>query len=194
MNNVSIISKASHQIIDSGLKYDFDIQENSVVLVEVSTKQIKKIERIGNDLFIHFNDSDEVLKITNFYNNQENSDNSLVFLDDDQRLLWIQHLEDLQVMDNSIPYQVLDDVEPLLYHDDSGFMLLNPWWFAGGAGVLGAAAIAASGGSGSSDSKEEQSTETPVVPVEPSQPVDPITPEEPIQPVDPIAPVGNCSK
>ncbi|MFW2072578.1 BapA prefix-like domain-containing protein [Acinetobacter gerneri] len=77
MNNVSIISKASHQIIDSGLKYDFDIQENSVVLVEVSTKQIKKIERIGNDLFIHFNDSDEVLKITNFYNNQENSDNSL---------------------------------------------------------------------------------------------------------------------
>ena len=131
MKRVDIISKGTHKILESREDSDFVLSENSVVIINTPIKAIKKIERIGNDLVIHFSKTDEPLIIKNYYNDNNNADNSLVLKTEDGRLLWIQDLENAGVIDKAINYQVIDDVELLLYQEDSPYMAALPWLTGG---------------------------------------------------------------
>ncbi|MFW2072584.1 Ig-like domain-containing protein [Acinetobacter gerneri] len=131
MKRVDIISKGTHKILESREDSNFVLSENSVVIINTPIKAIKKIERIGNDLVIHFSKTDEPLIIKNYYNDNNNADNSLVLKTEDGRLLWIQDLENAGVIDKAINYQVIDDVELLLYQEDSPYMAALPWLTGG---------------------------------------------------------------
>lgn len=131
MKRVDIISKGTHKILESREDSNFVLSENSVVIINTPIKAIKKIERIGNDLVIHFSKTDEPLIIKNYYNDNNNADNSLVLKTEDGRLLWIQDLENAGVIDKVINYQVIDDVELLLYQEDSPYMAALPWLTGG---------------------------------------------------------------
>ncbi|MDV2441950.1 Ig-like domain-containing protein, partial [Acinetobacter gerneri] len=164
MKYINVISKQNHNVIESKLDDNIIVKENSVVLIDANLEDVQKIERQGNDLIIHFKNG-EILKISDFYNENNTADNSLVFKDDKAKLSWIQHLEDTQIIDKSIYYQSIDELEPLLYEHDAGFLIGTPWLFTGG--VLAAGGLIA--GLSSSNSKHETSTEDntiaqPVVP------------------------------
>ncbi|MDV2441751.1 Ig-like domain-containing protein [Acinetobacter gerneri] len=144
MYQVNIISKSSHTELDSGVKAEYELKENAVVLVNCSVKELSKIEKNGNDLILYFQDG-SILTIHDYYNSDNTLDNSLVFKEDDGKLLWIQHLDDIQALDQKIYYQVIDEVDPLLYHD-SAMAIGLPWLI--GAGVAGVAGVAAAVNSG----------------------------------------------
>ena len=144
MYQVNIISKSSHTELDSGVKAEYALKENAVVLVNCSVKELSKIEKNGNDLILYFQDG-SILTIHDYYNSDNTLDNSLVFKEDDGKLLWIQHLDDIQALDQKIYYQVIDEVDPLLYHD-SAMAIGLPWLI--GAGVAGVAGVAAAVNSG----------------------------------------------
>ncbi|MFW2075377.1 Ig-like domain-containing protein [Acinetobacter gerneri] len=164
MKYINVISKQNHNVIESKLDDNIIVKENSVVLIDANLEDVQKIERQGNDLIIHFKNG-EILKISDFYNENNTADNSLVFKDDEAKLSWIQHLEDAQIIDKSIYYQSIDELEPLLYEHDAGFLIGTPWLFAGG--VLAAGGLIA--GLSSSNSKHETSTEDNTI----AQPVAP---------------------
>ncbi|WP_312967669.1 Ig-like domain-containing protein [Acinetobacter gerneri] len=164
MKYINVISKQNHNVIESKLDDNIIVKENSVVLIDANLEDVQKIERQGNDLIIHFKNG-EILKISDFYNENNTADNSLVFKDDEAKLSWIQHLEDTQIIDKSIYYQSIDELEPLLYEHDAGFLIGTPWLFAGG--VLAAGGLIA--GLSSSNSKHETSTEDNTI----AQPVAP---------------------
>ncbi|SPL71105.1 HYR domain protein [Acinetobacter stercoris] len=86
---------------------------------------------MNNALIIHFKDG-EVLRIENYYDDQNTLDNSLVLKEDGGQLIWIQKLENIGVIDNEIHYQVLDNVEPLLYNEDGSQYAAALPWLTGG--------------------------------------------------------------
>lgn len=46
MYQVNIISKSSHTELDSGVKSEYELKENAVVLVNCSVKELSKIEKM----------------------------------------------------------------------------------------------------------------------------------------------------
>nr|WP_174506177.1 Ig-like domain-containing protein [Acinetobacter sp. Marseille-Q1620] len=132
MKHIDVISKGTHKILDSKMvANEISLTENSVVIINASIKDILKIERVNNALIIHFKDG-EVLRIENYYDDQNTLDNSLVLKEDGGQLIWIQKLENIGVIDNEIHYQILDNVEPLLYNEDGSQYAAALPWLTGG--------------------------------------------------------------
>ena len=140
MPSISIISKASHQVlqtVDSSQVKEITLTENSVVVIDIPKEDVAKFSREGNDAIIVLKNG-ETIVIHNYFNNDNSADNSIVFDDGTGQLYWAEFTDENGVISDTIKYHLIDDVDPLLYHDDMTALILP--WVGGGAALAGVAA------------------------------------------------------
>ncbi|ATO20794.1 hypothetical protein BS636_14445 [Acinetobacter sp. LoGeW2-3] len=133
---VQVISKenGSNNLIKN-YSQKIELNNNSVVLIDVKVEDIEKIEYLNNQAVITLKNGEKIA-VDNF--NIEES--SLVFRNEQAELFLFDF--------KTITYNPIDKIEPLLYgQSESSFVSVWPW--AAGAAVIGGLAIAA-GSSGSS--------------------------------------------
>ncbi|RZG79546.1 BapA prefix-like domain-containing protein, partial [Acinetobacter sp. WCHAc060033] len=157
MTNITIIGKESHQVLELVGVNKISLQDNSVVILKIPKDDVKSMVREGNSLVITLKNG-ETITIENYYNNQNNADNTVVFQENDGSLFVPGETTPEGVIVN---YNPIDSIEPLLYHD--GIAPVVPWIL----GAVGAGAVAAI--AGSSDGDDNKDTTAPVKPV-----IDPI--------------------
>ncbi|AMW79475.1 hypothetical protein AMD27_11660 [Acinetobacter sp. TGL-Y2] len=146
MPNISVISKESHQVLENVSSNKVGLNENSVVVVQVSKDDVASITRENNNALINLRNG-EVIVVENYFN-AEFADNSLVFQDESGQLYWVKFTNTDGTIAETILYYPIEEIEPLLYSDNFIGGIL-PW--LAGAGVAGIAA-AAGGGSDGGDS------------------------------------------
>ncbi|MEQ1325071.1 BapA/Bap/LapF family prefix-like domain-containing protein, partial [Acinetobacter soli] len=155
MSYIKIISKESHNVLSEVDANKIALTEASVVLVKVSIKDVEEVLRDGTNAIIKLKNG-EVIVIENFFSNQAPTDNSLVFQDDSNKLIWVQFTDAQGSLLEAVVYQPLDSIEPLLYTTND----TSPWAWA--------AIPVATGGilwwAHQHDSKNIQSTEKPLTP------------------------------
>ena len=128
MPSISIISKASHQVlqtVDSSQVKEITLTENSVVVIDIPKEDVAKFSREGNDAIIVLKNG-ETIVIHNYFNNDNSADNSIVFDDGTGKLYWAEFTDGNGAITDTIKYHLIDDVDPLLYHDDMTALIL-PW-------------------------------------------------------------------
>ena len=142
MAQLSVISKESHQTLQSGESSQIKLNENSVVLVNVPKEQVASVVRQGNAAVITLKNG-EVIVIDDFF---KFSDNQIVFTSESGELYWVEFTNQENVIE-ALKYNLVNDqnIGPLLYDDGYGF-----WPWALGAVAIGG--IAAAGGSGGGSS------------------------------------------
>ena len=89
------------------------LNENSVVVIDRSKDDVVKITRNGNSAEIIFKNGDVII-IENYFNDNNDSDNEIVFKDDDGELYWVQFTNDKGGILNVVEYNFLESVDPLL--------------------------------------------------------------------------------
>ena len=146
MPNISVISKESQQVLENVNSSKVGLNENSVVVVQVSKDDVVSITRENNNALITLRNG-EVIVVENYFN-AEFADNSLVFQDDSGQLYWVKFTSTDGTIAETILYYPIEEIEPLLYSDNFVGGIL-PWLV--GAGVAGIAAAAAAGGGGGGD-------------------------------------------
>ena len=170
MPNISIISKTSHEVLqtlDSSQVKEINLTENSVVVIDIPKEDVAKFAREGNSAIIVLK-TGEIIVIQNYFNNDNTVDNNIVFDDDSGQLFWAEFTDSNGVITDTIKYHLIDDVDPLLYHDNDMVAMLLPW--VGGGATLGAL------GAAIGDDNKDDGDNTP-----PSKPViHPINPKSPI--------------
>ncbi|WP_122901955.1 SwmB domain-containing protein, partial [Acinetobacter sp. B51(2017)] len=129
---VQVISKSAwnNHLVENPLA-GVELNENSVVLIDIDPEHIKSIEYIGNKVVITLKNG-QVLEIVNFVPEES----SLVFRTNEEALFYYDLTQ--------VEYVPLDKIEPLLYAESeySGFPYLWP--------ILSGVGIAALGGAGGS--------------------------------------------
>ncbi|MEG6547983.1 BapA prefix-like domain-containing protein, partial [Acinetobacter bereziniae] len=137
MPKVTIIAKEGHNIILQQANLNVvRLTENSVVLVKVQKEDVVSLIRIGNALVVTLKNG-ETITIENYFNDKNNSDNSIVFEDNDGKLFVPEFGSDGLIVN----YNPIESIEPLLYHE--GTLPILPWLAIGaGAGVVAAIASA----------------------------------------------------
>ena len=173
MLNITVIAKESHNILQQTTSNEVRLTENSVVVLKVEKEDVISLSRIGTALVVTLKNG-ETITIENYFNDKNNSDNSIVFEDNDRKLFVPEFTSDGVIVN----YNLVDSIEPLLYQD-SGIPIL-PWLaIGGGAGVIAALVSSDTNHEGKRDS-------TP-----PSQPtIDPIEADKK-DPITGIAEVGS---
>ena len=139
MPNISVISKESHQVLENVNSSKVGLNENSVVVVQVSKDDVASITRENNNALITLRNG-EVIVVENYFN-AEFADNSLVFQDDSGQLYWVKFTNTDGTIAETILYYPIEEIEPLLYSDNFVGGIL-PW-------LVGAGIAAAAGGGGS---------------------------------------------
>lgn len=143
---MQVISKTTHKVILETEVTHIRLSENSVVVLDLSRDEIESILREGTSAIIVLKNGEKII-IENFF--AENSDHEIV-LKEDIRLYHAEFTTDGQF----IRYDLLNDIEPLLYSDPLKAAL--PW--IGGALGVGALAAAIGGGGGGGKSSDPAPT------------------------------------
>ena len=151
MSKISIISKTSHNILNSYEATSFDkisLTENSVVEFFASKEDVANIQREGNSAIVTFKNGEKII-LENYFDTANKSDNSIVFIDESGSIYWAKFTDLNGNITDSINYYQLENIEPLLYEDHDFAGAIWPW--LGGAALVGgiAAAVSSSGGGGS---------------------------------------------
>ena len=79
MPSISIISKASHQVlqtVDTSQVKEITLTENSIVVIDIPKEDVAKFSREGNDAIIVLKNG-ETIVIHNYFNNDNSADNSM---------------------------------------------------------------------------------------------------------------------
>lgn len=159
MTTIKIVSKETHQEIDYSQLNNITLQQSSVVLIHVNQANVAEIVRQGSHVIVILKSGERII-LEKFFNYTDEIDNSLVFLDDQNQLHWVQFKDAQGSMLGQIQFQLIDQVETLLYGESS----LMSWGNIGLAvGAVGALALSLGGGG--SDSKGSDAVST--VPAKP---------------------------
>ncbi|WP_189445499.1 Ig-like domain-containing protein, partial [Salinicola rhizosphaerae] len=133
------------------------LQQPSNVLLSLSPDGIQELVRDGNALVIHTQDG-EVIRIENFYGDNETTTSQLYLVDDNQELV----LADLSpaggdgiVAADYIPQNEFGVFEPVAAASEDGGGITPLGWAAIGGGALAAGALAAGGGGGGSGDDDD---------------------------------------
>lgn len=113
MSTITTISKATHVVTYELSDNLISLNENSVVVIDRSKDDVVKITRNGNSAEIIFKNGDVII-IENYFNDNNDSDNEIVFKDDDGELYWAQFTNDKGGILNVVEYNFLESVDPLL--------------------------------------------------------------------------------
>ena len=160
MSTITTISKATHVVTYELSDNLISLNENSVVVIDRSKDDVVKITRNGNSAEIIFKNGDVII-IENYFNDNNDSDNEIVFKDDDGELYWAQFTNDKGGILNVVEYNFLESVDPLLYDEFNPGVLLP--WVAGGTAVGGAAIISANNGENNNDDTVVITPKFPIV-------------------------------
>ncbi|MCF8999981.1 BapA/Bap/LapF family prefix-like domain-containing protein, partial [Acinetobacter nectaris] len=148
MTNLQVISKSSHKIIDNINSDSVNVNQNSVVRVNVKYEDVASISRSGNSAIITLKDGEKIV-IENFYN-VSTPDNSLVFINNQHDFLVIEHSAQ-----GIINYEPLSSIQTLLYDSATvtamGGSISLPLLVGSAGLVVGGIAVAA--GSNNESSK-----------------------------------------
>ncbi|NHC04263.1 BapA prefix-like domain-containing protein, partial [Acinetobacter sp. 187] len=158
MHTISTVSKKTHVLTNETDNNLVSLTENSVVIINRSKDDVLKIVRNGNAVEIQFKNGDVII-IENFFNDKNDADNSIVFNDEDGKLYWAE-FTDTQGQIDAIQYQLLDDIEPLLYDEFTPGLIL-PW--LGGGAAVGGAVLA--GANDSDSNKKSEDVNVPKFPI-----------------------------
>ena len=154
MHTITTVSKETHNIVNKTNQNKISLTENSVVVITRSKDDVAKIIRNGNSAEIFFKNGD-VIVIENYFNDENNLDNSIIFEDDSGVLYWAEFTNVNGQVTEVISYSLLEEIEPLLYDDFVGGILP---WIAGGAATIGGIAIA-----GNSENNNDKPILNPVI-------------------------------
>ena len=118
MADIKVVAKGSHETLVALSGASVKLKEPSVVLVKVSPKDVLEVKREGTSVVIHLKNGETII-IENFFSETTVTDNSLVIGDDSEQLLWIRFTNDEGLLLDTVHYQPLESIEPLLYGDNS---------------------------------------------------------------------------
>ncbi|WP_434279225.1 Ig-like domain-containing protein [Acinetobacter sp. CE-15] len=136
MSNIKVISKETHDVLMEVNESKISLSEASVVILKMNKDDVLKIEQNGNNAIITLKSGEQVI-IENFFNNVNyETENSLVFEDDQHKLLWVQFSDANGALLDNITYSYIENIEPLLYHDTVAGPLLWSFIPTTAAGIL----------------------------------------------------------
>ncbi|RSC21720.1 Ig-like domain-containing protein [Acinetobacter sp. FDAARGOS_515] len=147
MSDIQIIAKASHATLVNSTASTVKLTEASVVLIKAPSTDVKAITRNGTSAVVELNNGEKII-IQDFFSTQTATNNSLVFEDAPNKLMWAQFVDAQGNAMNPVIYEPLTKLEPLLYDDHGN--AISPWAWVAGVAAVGAIAAAAGGGGGSS--------------------------------------------
>ncbi|TCM69269.1 hypothetical protein EC844_103216, partial [Acinetobacter calcoaceticus] len=137
MSEIQVISKETHQVLESVTGNAVSISEASVVVLKINKEDVVSIVQKGVDAVITLKSGEEII-IGHFFEGENyKTDNSLVFNDEGQnKLIWVQFTDANSALLENITLSYIDSIEPLLYHDGATSL----WaWLAvpvGAAGII----------------------------------------------------------
>jgi len=147
MSDIQIIAKASHATLVNSTASTVKLTEASVVLIKAPSTDVKAITRNGTSAVVELNNGEKII-IQDFFSTQTTTNNSLVFEDAPNKLMWAQFVDAQGNAMNPVIYEPLTKLEPLLYDDHGN--AISPWAWVAGVAAVGAIAAAAGGGGGGS--------------------------------------------
>ncbi len=147
MSDIQIIAKASHATLVNSTASTVKLTEASVVLIKAPSTDVKAITRNGTSAVVELNNGEKII-IQDFFSTQTATNNSLVFEDAPNKLMWAQFVDAQGNAMNPVIYEPLTKLEPLLYDDHGN--AISPWAWVAGVAAVGAIAAAAGGGGGGS--------------------------------------------
>ena len=147
MSDIQIIAKASHATLVNSTASTVKLTEASVVLIKAPSTDVKAITRNGMSAVVELNNGEKII-IQDFFSTQTATNNSLVFEDAPNKLMWAQFVDAQGNAMNPVIYEPLTKLEPLLYDDHGN--AISPWAWVAGVAAVGAIAAAAGGGGGGS--------------------------------------------
>ncbi|RZF49562.1 BapA prefix-like domain-containing protein, partial [Acinetobacter halotolerans] len=123
MSEIRVVSKESHETLETTIKDTVSLSEASVVLIKVHKDDVVEIRQEGGNAIITLKNGEKIVIVNFFKGGNYSTDNSLVFEDDDHKLLWVQFTDSNGALLENITYSYIDKIEPLLYHDS----VASPW-------------------------------------------------------------------
>ncbi|MBJ9986053.1 BapA prefix-like domain-containing protein, partial [Acinetobacter sp. S40] len=147
MSEIQIIAKASHATVTDTTASTVKLTEASVVLIKTPSSEVNSITRDGTSAVVELKNGEKII-IQDFFSTQTATNNSLVFEDAPNKLMWAQFVDAQGNTVNPVVYEPLNNVEPLLYDEHGN--AISPWAWVGGVAAVGAiaAALGSSGGGG----------------------------------------------
>ncbi|WP_435370314.1 BapA/Bap/LapF family prefix-like domain-containing protein, partial [Acinetobacter indicus] len=149
---IQMISKSTWdtQVVTKELK-NLSLSESTVVLIDIRVENIEKIDYSHNKVIIFLNNGEQII-IENF-----NSEESSLLFRGEQSELFLFDFE-------TISYNPIDKIEPLLY-EQSDSSIINIWPWVGGAAGIGvlSAAVGSNGSSGSTSNSTIDTNEQAIL-------------------------------
>uniref|UniRef100_UPI00148EF776 BapA/Bap/LapF family prefix-like domain-containing protein n=1 Tax=Acinetobacter ursingii TaxID=108980 RepID=UPI00148EF776 len=112
MPEIQIIAKASHAILSTTTAATTKLTEASVVLVKVPSTDVKSVLRDGTNAVVELKNGEKII-IQDFFSTQTATNNSLVFEDTPNKLMWAQFVDAQGNAINPVIYEPLNTVDPL---------------------------------------------------------------------------------
>ncbi|MFG0751185.1 BapA/Bap/LapF family prefix-like domain-containing protein [Acinetobacter ursingii] len=94
MSDIQIIDKASHATLVNSTASTVKLTEASVVLIKAPSTDVKAITRNGTSAVVELNNGEKII-IQDFFSTQTATNNSLVFEDAPNKLMWAQFVDAL---------------------------------------------------------------------------------------------------
>ena len=92
MSDIQIIAKASHATLVNSTASTVKLTEASVVLIKAPSTDVKAITRNGTSAVVELNNGEKII-IQDFFSTQTTTNNSLVFEDAPNKLMWAQFVD-----------------------------------------------------------------------------------------------------
>lgn len=117
MSRIKVISKETHQLLVESNSGKIILSDASVVVLKINKNDVKQIEKKGLNAVVTLKTGEKII-IENFFSDDVyHSENSLVFENDQKKLLWVQFTDANGAILDNITYSYINSIEPLLYKD-----------------------------------------------------------------------------
>lgn len=146
MAEIQIIAKDSNKTLANISGASATLKEPSIVLLKISPKDISMINREGTSVLVYLKNG-EVVRIEHFFSETDVTDNSLVLGSGTEQLIWARFTNNDGIILNTVQYQPIENIEALLYSEESSNLL---YWI-GVPVAAGAVAVALNKDDDSSD-------------------------------------------
>ncbi|WP_350223113.1 BapA/Bap/LapF family prefix-like domain-containing protein, partial [Acinetobacter pittii] len=123
MSEIRVVSKESHETLEITTKDTVSLSEASVILIKVNKDDVFEIRQDGRNAIITLKNGEQIVIVDFFNGSNYSTDNSLVFEDNNHKLIWVQFTDANGALLENITYSYIDSIEPLLYHDG----VASPW-------------------------------------------------------------------
>ncbi|WP_368579038.1 BapA/Bap/LapF family prefix-like domain-containing protein, partial [Acinetobacter pittii] len=155
MVDIKVVSKETHEVLENVISNEVTLKEVCVVVVKVAQENVVEIRQDGKNAIIFLKNGEQIVIINFFSSSNYSTNNSLVFEEDNHKLLWVQFTDNNGALLEHITYNYIDSIEPLLYHDGAA----SPWaWLSVPLTAAGILWWAHDSGDKTDDAKQKDTT------------------------------------